>query len=99
MEAGLPCLSLDGMQRDDESPASELPDGAAMETDALDRVLIGELLNELGTLEREVINRRYFADRTQRETGEALGLTQVQVSRIESRAIRRLRSAAAERRE
>ena len=41
--------------------------------------------------ERQLIYLRYFANRTQVEVGQALGISQVQVSRMEKRILSRLR--------
>ena len=44
-------------------------------------------------VDREVIYMRYYQDRTQREVGQRIGVTQMQVSRIETKAMERLREA------
>lgn len=61
----------------------------------LERIELSRLLNLLSEREREVIMRRYYRDETQAVVARALGMTQVQVSRLESRIIRRLREEAA----
>lgn len=48
-------------------------------------------LEHLPEMERRVLELRYFLDRTQQETGALLGISQVQVSRTEARAITLLR--------
>ncbi len=58
---------------------------------AADRVTIERLLHTGNMQEKNVILCRYFRDKTQSETARMLGLSQVQVSRIEKRAIARLR--------
>ena len=42
--------------------------------------------------ERAVLDLRYFRDMTQQKTGEALGLSQVKVSRMEKKALQKLRA-------
>lgn len=59
---------------------------------AIDRVALTTLLQSGDSMERKVILLRYFQDKTQSETARALGISQVQVSRIEKKAIARLRS-------
>ncbi len=56
-----------------------------------DRVTLLRLLDTGNETEKNVILCRYFRDKTQTETAKLLGLTQVQVSRAEKRAIARLR--------
>lgn len=59
---------------------------------AADRVTLLRLLDTGNPVEKNVILCRYFRDKTQSETAKLLGLSQVQVSRIEKRAIARLRT-------
>lgn len=58
---------------------------------AVDRVTLTALLNTGDSIEKKVLLFRYFRDKTQSETARALGLSQVQVSRIEKKAIARLK--------
>ena len=57
----------------------------------LDRILLKELLETLNTDERRLIWLRYFADRTQSDAGKIMGISQVQVSRMEKRIMENLR--------
>ena len=41
--------------------------------------------------ERKLINLRYFEDMTQQETANALGMTQVQVSRKETKILKKIK--------
>lgn len=56
-----------------------------------DRILIEEILGKITPLERQIIVLRYFKDKSQQETGKMLGISQVQVSRIEKRVFERVR--------
>ena len=53
--------------------------------------MLRELLEQLGKEERQLIYLRYFADKTQTEVGEQLGISQVQVSRMERKILEELR--------
>ena len=64
---------------------------ADTERDALRRVELRELFHVLTERERQVLFLRYFQDRTQSEVGRWLGLSQVQISRIEKKALLRMR--------
>ena len=64
---------------------------ADTEKDALRRVELRELFAVLSERERQVLFLRYFQDRTQNEVGKRLGLSQVQISRIEKKALLRMR--------
>lgn len=56
-----------------------------------DKILLNESIDTLGSLEKEIINARYFEDLTQSETAKKLGITQVMVSRYESRSLSKMR--------
>ena len=57
----------------------------------LDTMVLKQLLETLDTKERQLIYLRYFADRTQSDVGKIMGISQVQVSRMEKRIIENLR--------
>lgn len=56
-----------------------------------EKIALKQAISKLDTNEREIIYLRYFKNLTQSETGRALGMTQVTVSRRESRALARLK--------
>ncbi|MEN6325173.1 MAG: SigB/SigF/SigG family RNA polymerase sigma factor [Syntrophomonas sp.] len=58
----------------------------------LEEMSIREALSKLDDREREVILRRYFKDETQSLIAADLGVSQVQVSRIEKSAIKKLKN-------
>ena len=60
------------------------------------RLMLGRLLRELTPQERTIIIRRYFRRHTQTEIAKDMGISQVQVSRLEGRILKRLRSRATE---
>lgn len=60
----------------------------------LNHMLLKQLLSELKGEERELIFLRYFQGKTQTDVAERLGISQVQVSRLEKRILRRMREKA-----
>ena len=58
----------------------------------LNRMMVEELMNKLEGREKELIRLRYFEEKTQSEVAERLGMSQVQVSRLEKRILTALRS-------
>lgn len=54
-------------------------------------MMLKQLLDGLGRDERQLIYLRYFANRTQSEIGRQMGISQVQVSRLEKKILKRLR--------
>ncbi len=58
----------------------------------LDHMLLFELLDTLPESERNLLTMRYFEERTQNEVAAALGISQVQVSRLEKKILLKLRA-------
>ena len=57
----------------------------------LDRLILKNAIDELAERDRKVIVLRYFRDMTQSEVADKIGVSQVQVSRIENRIIKEFR--------
>ena len=57
----------------------------------LNQLLVAQLLDTLEERERQVIRLRYFDNKTQCEVATALGMSQVQISRLERKILVRLR--------
>jgi len=96
LDAARPHVSIYEPAYGDEGDAMVMdrlscPDGAEK---ALDRVLLAGLMKTLEPRERSIIALRYFRDKTQSEIAAALGISQVQVSRLEGRIIKKLREQA-----
>ena len=60
----------------------------------LNHLLLTQLLDTLSPSERELISMRYFQNNTQMEIASILGISQVQVSRLEKKILLRLRERA-----
>lgn len=57
----------------------------------LNRMLLEEVLGDLEGKERELIYKRYFQEKTQNTIAKEMGMTQVQVSRMEKKILLGLR--------
>jgi RNA polymerase sporulation-specific sigma factor len=57
----------------------------------LDRIALSEILSKLKARERQIIILRYFKDKTQTQVAQVLGISQVQVSRIEKKVLHRMK--------
>ena len=68
----------------------ELPTDSP-ENEVCSRILISEAISRLELQEQEIIKLRYFNEKTQTQTANLLGISQVQVSRKEKKALERLR--------
>lgn len=53
----------------------------------LDKITLKQILGQLKPRDRQIIIMRYFKDKTQTEIANMLGISQVQVSRIEKRVL------------
>ena len=60
----------------------------------LDKMLLETLLNHLDEKERRLIILRFFENRTQVQVADVLGMSQVQVSRMEKKVLLRMRKEA-----
>lgn len=57
----------------------------------MNRILVGQATEKLGEMEQELIRLRFFEDRTQTEVAKVLGISQVQVSRLEKKILIQMR--------
>ena len=57
----------------------------------MNRILVGQAMEKLGEMEQELIRLRFFEDKTQTEVAKVLGLSQVQVSRLEKKILIQMR--------
>ena len=57
----------------------------------LNRMMLSQILDGLDKEERQLIYLRYFQEKTQAAVGEILGISQVQVSRMEKKILERMR--------
>ena len=61
----------------------------------INKLCVQELINELNEREKKIIILRYFKGKTQTEVAERLGITQVQVSRLEKKILTEMRQKIA----
>jgi RNA polymerase sporulation-specific sigma factor len=73
----------------------KISDGNVNENDdekIINNMVLEQVINELNELEKNIIIMRYFQDKTQTEIAKRLGISQVQVSRIEKKILINLRN-------
>jgi len=92
MDSMLPVLSLNEPINESEG-AAEMGDmiGTDESEKMVDHISLGMALKSLAKNEKNVIIYRYYKSLTQMQTAEKMGISQVQVSRIERRAIEKLK--------
>ena len=65
--------------------------GESSPDENLDALMLRDCIKNLPERERKIIILRYFRDKTQSEVAKELGVSQVQVSRIEGRILKKLK--------
>ncbi len=86
-------LSLDGSynkEKDDDVLMDKISDDYN-EADLLNNLALKEAINKLDPKERKIIILRYFKDMTQSQISQVMGISQVQVSRIEKKVLNKIR--------
>ncbi|MCL2350165.1 MAG: RNA polymerase sporulation sigma factor SigF [Defluviitaleaceae bacterium] len=98
MDAGYEVESLHAViHQGDSGPVYLLDKLELVSTDSdhgdkmLDKIALREIITQLDPKERQVIIMRYFQDKTQSQIAKAIGVSQVQVSRIEKRVLKTLK--------
>ena len=95
MEANTNPLSLNDnyTNSEDESVSiiDKLSDGFSIDN-FIDKLTLRELIEGLSSREKQVIILRYYLDKTQSEIAKELGISQVQISRIENKVLNELKN-------
>ena len=68
-----------------------IPDEKNEEEELLDKLFLEQLMEGLDKRDKELIVLRYFENKTQTQVAESLGISQVQVSRLEKKILRRMK--------
>ncbi|MBS5951542.1 MAG: RNA polymerase sporulation sigma factor SigF, partial [Clostridium sp.] len=80
----------DTIHQDDGAPVlliDKLSEKGEDDTDMINRIALKEAIRSLDSKSRQVIMLRYFKDKTQVQVAKLLGISQVQVSRIEKKVL------------
>ena len=88
--AAKPALSLSVQGEGEEEHTLEIPVPSS-EEETGDRLALGQVLARLEEKDQNLIRLRYYESKTQSQTAQVLGMTQVQVSRRERVILTRLR--------
>ena len=93
MEANTTPLSLNEKFNEDEDSTTildKLSDNFNIDG-FLDKLTIRDMIENLSAREKQVIIMRYYLDKTQSEIAKELGVSQVQVSRIENKVLKEMK--------
>ena len=87
LEASTQLVSIDDkLDDEDDSLADRTQDSFSPEK-LIDKIVIRDMINALPAREKQVIIMRYYFDKTQSEIASQLGVSQVQISRIENKVL------------
>lgn len=67
-------------------------DDTNIEKTVLNKIMVQQLMDMLESKERKIINLRYFKNKTQSQVAKEMGMTQVQVSRLEKKILNSMRN-------
>ncbi len=95
MEAGAEVESLyRTVNKNDENSIlliDKIEEESSAQEELLNRMVLRELLTGLSDKDREIIIRRYYYNETQSQIASHLGISQVQVSRLEKKILKQMR--------
>lgn len=74
-----------------ETKISKISNGKDETALIIDKICISNLIEELEVREKQIILLRYYRGKTQTEVAKMLGVTQVQVSRLEKKILSNMR--------
>lgn len=95
MEAGAEVESLyRSVNKNDENSIlliDKIEEESSAQEELLNRMVLRDLLTQLSDKDREIIIRRYYYNETQSQIATKLGISQVQVSRLEKKILKQMR--------
>jgi RNA polymerase sporulation-specific sigma factor len=95
IEAGAEVESLyRSVNKNDENSIlliDKIEEESSAQEELLNRMVLRELLTALSDKDREIIIRRYYYNETQSQIAAKLGISQVQVSRLEKKILKQMR--------
>lgn len=84
------------IHQDDGNPVlliDKISDESTEDISLVEHITLKEMISKLESRERQIVVMRYFQDKTQTEIAKKLGISQVQVSRIEKKILIRMRES------
>lgn len=86
-------LSLNDTQGDDESAPLIDKIGENTSNDLDDKIILKGVIKDLPEREKKIIILRYYRDKTQSEVAGIMGVSQVQISRIENKILSKIKES------
>lgn len=95
IEAQRPVESIYQEEQGDEKNKRELiskiPSNNNQENNIVNNMALAQIIENLDSRERQIIILRFYRDKTQTQVGKMLGISQVQVSRIEKNVLSKIK--------
>lgn len=91
LEANTNAFSIDDKLDDDVSISDRLPSNFSQEK-LINKIALRDMIKQLPAREKQIIIMRYYLDKTQSDIAKILGVSQVQISRIENKVLNNLKS-------
>ena len=91
LDTGRFVVSLNEAGEEDGTPLGDRLVGAEAPEENIDGLMLRDNIKNLPDRERKLIILRYFRDKTQSEVAAELGVSQVQVSRLENKILSKMR--------
>ena len=82
-------------EQNGETKISKISNGKDETAMLINKICVNDLINELEAREKQIILLRYYKGKTQSEVAKILGVTQVQISRIEKKILLNMREKIA----
>ena len=89
--AKMPHSIHETVYENDGDPITLLDQIADQDTKWFDKIALQEAIRDLEERERLIVYLRYYKDKTQSEVADRLGISQVQVSRLEKRILQHIK--------
>lgn len=87
LEASTQLVSIDDKLDDEDDSLAERTQDSFSPEKLMDKIALRDMINALPAREKRVIIMRYYLDKTQSEIASTLGVSQVQISRIENKIL------------
>ncbi|MBR3696748.1 MAG: sigma-70 family RNA polymerase sigma factor [Clostridia bacterium] len=80
-------INLDNQNDNNKNIIEKISSGQDEQANLIDKLAISELVEALNERDRKIIKLRFYKEKTQTQVAKIIGISQVQVSRIEKRIL------------
>ena len=84
-------INLEIQNDNNKERLDKMSSGKDEQAQLIDKLAVNELVEALNVRDKEIIKLRFYHEKTQTQVAKIMGISQVQVSRIEKRILRELK--------